>query len=425
MIEHYQLNQSGYLLLPSLLLLASLVACSSEVSMPVSHDDDLNHSDDTQSHEVSGILTMDQEALDTAGIKIEPAQGMEVPEVFETIGVISANESRLIHIRPLSGGIVREVYTQKGDRVVPDQQLLAYDNVQLGELMGELRTLQAQLRRSLAQEELSSKLLERGKELYRAEAISEKELDLRTTEHRSAEETVNSYQAEIAGTVEKLRRFGATDEQIQGTTERSDLEPEGPISLTVLKAPFSGTVIDYDVAPGEVISPDRSLLTIADLSLVWVLADIYQHDLATVAPGREVEVMTNSYPNRTFPARVTYVGDVVDAQTRTVKVRCLAENPEGVLKLGMFATVRIHKGSAWNVTVVPASAIQLIEKQSVVFVQLENNQFEQRVIRTGTEWQGWVSIEDGLHPGEPVVTEGAFSLKSELLREALGGGHGH
>ena len=109
MIERYQLNQSGYLLLPLLLSLASLVACSSEVSMPVSHEDDLNHSEDTQSHEVSGFLTMDQAALDTAGIKIEPAQGMEVPEFFETTGVISANESRLIHIRPLSGGIVREV----------------------------------------------------------------------------------------------------------------------------------------------------------------------------------------------------------------------------------------------------------------------------------------------------------------------------
>jgi cobalt-zinc-cadmium efflux system membrane fusion protein len=218
---------------------------------------------------------------------------------------------------------VREVYIQKGDRVVPDQKLLAYDNVQLGELMGELRILQAQLRRSLTQEELSFRLLERGKELYRVEAISEKELDFRTTEHRSAEETVNSYQAEIARTVEKLRRFGATDEQIQGATERSGLEADGPISLTVLKAPFSGTVIDYDVAPGEVVSPDRSLLTIADLSLVWVLADVYQHDLAAVAPGREVEVMTNSYPNRAFPARVTYIGDVIDAQTRTLKVRCV------------------------------------------------------------------------------------------------------
>lgn len=378
-----------------------------------------HHEEGHHEEEPDSFLTLDREAAQKAGIAVEACQLSEVAEVIETTAVVSANQSRLAHIRPLSQGTVSQVFVQMGQRVAQGQRLIEYDNIQMGELMGQLAALQARLEGSQALEERHLTLFERGQELYRAEAISARELEFRDAQYRSARKTSDSHRAEMARTAAMLKRLGASDEQMEQARKGGDLA-----SLTTLRAPFSATVIEYKVAEGEVVSPDRPLLTLADLASVWVLADVYEQDLEAISSGKQVEVAARSYPSRSFKARVTSIGDVVDPQTRTVKVRCLADNPGHLLKLGMFVAVRIEKGEPRPVVTVPVSALQRVGQESVVFVQVDEDRFEKRLVRAGMEWQGRAVIDAGLQPGERVVVQGAFSLKSELTRETISG-HEH
>lgn len=367
-----------------------------------------------------GIVQLDDNAARAAGIQTVKSRLLEVSDFLETTGVVAANEARVAHIRPLSKGIVQKISVLKGDDVERGQPLIEYDNIEVGELVTEYRRHRAGIRRAQARLEVTLKLWERGKELFASQAIAERELDLREAEYRNARETVNALQAEMQQVSDKLRRYGLSQEEIESAPNETS-----SVRYTTLRAPFSGTIIEYEVAEGEIISPERVLMSVSDLSTVWVLADVYEKDIGLVRKGVEVDILFESYPDRVFKGRITYLGDVVDAKTRTVKVRCEAPNPGRHLKLGLFARIRIPGSASQKLPAVPVSAIQSVEGQKVVFVKTSKGLFEKRVVRTGPERNRWVAVEQGIEAGEDVVTEGSFALKSELLREQLGGGHAH
>ncbi|MDA2924551.1 efflux RND transporter periplasmic adaptor subunit [Acidobacteria bacterium AH-259-L09] len=371
------------------------------------------------------VLELEIEGVRAADIQVRATQFLDFPDYLETTGVVSPNESRIAHIRPLSPGVVKQVFVRRGDRVRRGQPLIQYDNVELGEVIADYLLQQAELRNALAQREVAVKFWDRAKELWQNEAIAKKEVELREAEYRNAEETVRSRRVQIARTEVKIQRYGVDEQDLDTLKMRETAKGIREVSTTVLKAPFEGTVTDYEVAVGELVSPERSLLTVADLSTVWVLADIYERDIGSVFESRTARVVTTSYPDEVFDAEITYMSDVLDPDTRTVKARCEVFNQSGRLKLGMFATIRIPRETARMLPAVPVSALQTIEGQSVVFVQLEEGRFEKRRVETGPQEGLWIGIKNGLHEGEMVVTQGSFSLKSEMLRESLGGGHTH
>lgn len=386
-------------------------------------DHEGDHVEESRREETGGFLALDPDSVARAGIEVEASRLIKVPDSIETTAIVSANQNRVVHIRPLSSGTVRRVFVQKGQRVARGDELVEYDSIRGGELLGELASLRAQFGRSIALRDRALKLWETGKELYEADAISARELDSRTAEYRSAQETAKSLRAEIDRTIGTLGRLGATEEQIERAGRGGDAAATVPTSWTTLRAPFSSTVIEFDVAEGELVSPERALLTLADLSSVWVLANVYEADLRAIAEGQQASVSTRAYPDRLFPARVTAIDEVVDERTRTVAVRCLTENPNGLLKLGMFASVQIAKGSTRPTVTVPVKAVQIMDGETVVFVR-DGVRFERRVVEVGPEWQGKIVVKAGLVSGELVVTTGAFMLKSEFHREAIGG-HDH
>ena len=184
-------------------------------------------------------------------------------------------------------------------------------------------------------------------------------------------------------------------------------------------------IITREGAPGEVVGPEKALLSIADLSKVWTLVDIYEKDLAHVRRGAPVEIMVEAYPGETFKGTVGHVGDVVDPQTRTTKVRVEIPNPQRKLKPGMFATVRLRVQAApgsVSVFAVPSSAIQQADGQPVVFVKKDSTTFERRKVKLGVTMGDLVEVAEGLKGDEEVVTAGSFALKSELLKERIGEG---
>jgi cobalt-zinc-cadmium efflux system membrane fusion protein len=150
------------------------------------------------------------------------------------------------------------------------------------------------------------------------------------------------------------------------------------------------------------------------------MADVYEKDLSHIRTGKAVRVRVASYPGKVFEGRITYVADVIDPKSRTAKVRCLVQNNSGLLKLEMFATVEIPVDQTSPVLAVPDSSIQQIEGQSVVFVRNSETGFQKREVRTGIESQGYTEIRSGIKPGESVVSQGSFVLKTAFLRHLIG-----
>jgi cobalt-zinc-cadmium efflux system membrane fusion protein len=158
---------------------------------------------------------------------------------------------------------------------------------------------------------------------------------------------------------------------------------------------------------------------------VWVLLNIHEKDLAKVKQGTTVKIHTESYPGEVFAGKVAYIGNVVDPQTRTVPLRVEVPNPRARLKPGMFATAEVVTGiSSTEAIIIPSSAIQKIEGKPSVFVQGKDGSFAKRELELGREFGNSVEVKAGLKEGEQVVVTGAFTLKSELLKEGLEG-HGH
>src|ERR1017187_807073 len=216
--------------------------------------------------------------------------------------------------------------------------------------------------------------------------------------------------------IRNLKNFGVQDAQIaEIETNRRALK-----TLPVV-APISGFVIEKDAVAGQMVDAGIKLYRIADLGIVWVLAQIYEQDLPFVQLGQEVVVKVASMPDREFRGRVTFVYPTVDEKTRTAKVRLEFENPGYFLKPGMFVSAQVQAELEPSVVLVPDSAVLRSGAKNTVFVALDGGKFEARDVALGLEAQdGMIQVISGLSAGERIVTSGQFLLDSESqLREAI------
>jgi multidrug efflux pump subunit AcrA (membrane-fusion protein) len=187
-----------------------------------------------------------------------------------------------------------------------------------------------------------------------------------------------------------------------------------------LNAPLAGVIIERAAAIGELIAKGQSVGTISDLRELWVIAEVTERDIARVKPGQESAFTVPAYPGETFHGQVALVEHHVEPQSRTVEVRILTDNADARLKPGMFADVEIVTAIRDDVLTVPESALQTDGENQIVFVALADRRFERREVKRGLERAGRVEILEGLKPGETIVTEGSFILKSEMLKDQLG-----
>lgn len=193
------------------------------------------------------------------------------------------------------------------------------------------------------------------------------------------------------------------------------------VSHYPITAPFDGTVIAKDVVLLERVSPQNQILSIADLSTVWVTADIYEEHLPllTQLGDREFVFRAKAWPDRTFRGKVFYTGDVVDESSRTLSLRAIADNADGLLKPGMFVAVELEGRTANAVLSIPLSAVFTHEGKSFAFVHLKDDKFDHRDLELGRRNGESVEVLHGIAAGESVVVKGGFALKSQMLSELL------
>jgi len=194
------------------------------------------------------------------------------------------------------------------------------------------------------------------------------------------------------------------------------------VSHYPVRAPFAGTVIAKHAVLSEHVGPTHQLFEIADLSTMWLEADIFEKDLAALGatPKKSLGFRTTSYPTRDFTATLFHVGDAVDERSRAVRLIATADNKDRALKTGMFAEVTLPIGEAKSCLQVPTEAIQRNDDRDYVFVATDDERFEHRPVRIGKRAGGFAEVVEGLKPGENVVVAGAFALKSEMLKGLLG-----
>ena len=366
------------------------------------------------------VITIDERTRDTIGLKVQAVEQRPFAAVIQATGIVTPNETRVAHVRLLAPGRVEQVHVRVGDRVQSGQPLLTYDNVDVGELVGNYLSAAAAVERAAADADVANRALERATKLVDVGGLSRGEYERREAEHKRALAEVTTARAAMTNVERRLQRFGLSADDL--TRLRASSGDATSWSRTIVRAPFTGVVTAANVAPGEAVDTERELFTVADLSTVWVVGDLYQRDIASVRRGQEAQITTESYPGETFSGRITNVSDVLDPTTRTAKVRCEVPNRDGRLKLQMFATMGIPTATARDTLVVPAAAVQQIDDDTVVFVQTGDESFEKRVVEAGAGSGGWVPVLSGLKVGERVVTDGGFMLKSKLKAASIGEG---
>ncbi len=187
-----------------------------------------------------------------------------------------------------------------------------------------------------------------------------------------------------------------------------------------LKATIDGVVVERSATVGELVDKSKMIYTVSDPGQLWAIAEVKERDIAAVKVGQDATFTTLAFGDEKFHGKVVLVGNQVEAGSRTIEVRIAVDNADGRLKPGMFADVEIVTTILDNVLLIPDSALQTDGDDQIVFVALNENKFERRVVKLGLEQSGRVEILDGVKAGESIVTEGSFILKSEMLKGQLG-----
>ena len=354
----------------------------------------------------AGIVRLTTEEIQSGEIVVRSVTSGDLRVHREFPATVAPNQHATAQITALVRGRVVDVYADFGQEVKSGEVLAMLYS-------GELGMAQSSYLKSGARLYVTEQAFERAKTLLQEKVIALAELQRRKGEMLSA-------RAERREAQDRLRLLGMTDDQIDQLDQDQKIRSNIPIT-----APFNGRIIFRNLTKGEVVEVTHHLFTIADLSIVWVLANIPEKDIPFIRHSertdgdRNVEVRLNAYPDEVLHGKVTYVGDVLDVATRTMNLRIELSNPDHMLKPEMYATVRVYSAPTRDVLAVPENAVQRDRDRYFVFVQLDSHTFEARDVRLGDSNGKQVAIVDGLREGERVVTNGGFILKSELMGDQL------
>lgn len=354
----------------------------------------------TEAHDDKDGLKLSEEDAKRAGITLETVSLQSAPDAVAVTATITANLDRMARIAPRVDGRVLAAPASLGERVRAGQVLATLDSPSLGEAHSTLL-------RTLAAHRVAQADLQRAQALSADEIIPQREL-LR------AQGEADKAAAELRAAQDRMRMLGASP-----SAQASD-PAQSSFALT---SPFAGTVIQKKASVGELATPADPLFTVADLSTVWVEASLPEAALARVRTGARASVSVGAYPDERFDGRVTYVGNVLDKDTRSVTARIEVRNPDGRLKPEMFATARIETGaSAKPALSVADGAIVLLQGQPTVFVAGHGG-YEARPVELGDKVEGRTLIKSGVADGDQIVSAGAYALKARLLKSQISDEH--
>jgi cobalt-zinc-cadmium efflux system membrane fusion protein len=313
-----------------------------------------------------------------------------LPRSLTVAGRVEFNEDQTARVLAPVAGQVADLNVRIGDEVSKGQVLFSLRSREVAQLMTEY----LESRRDL---DLSQKTLAMTKDLFDHQAASRISL-------QQAENDVAKNRAKLARTGESLKLFG-----LAAPADEASAGLDTPIAV---RSPLTGTVVERSVTAGQFVQPESgALLTVADMSAVLVLAEVFERDVRFVRPGLRGDVTTTAYPDRKFTAKVARLHDVVDEETRTVKVRFLVSNPDRSLKPEMFASVSLFLADSEPALTVPAAAVITEGGENHVYVQAGEGRILKRRVELSTEGGSDLRVRNGLHAGDRIVAEGTLLVR--------------
>ena len=335
-------------------------------------------------------IRLDPSSPKRSFIKVEEVRESDATPLVSLSGRVGFDEEHTQRVAsPIDGRVLR-VLVQLGQVVKRGQALVELTAPRAAELTADAQKAEQDV-------SLAEKAVARAAKLKDDGAISDKEAAQIEADYRKAK-------ADASRTVAELRSLS--------------LSLSGPNTVAALRAQTAGTVVERNILVGQEVRADAvaPLMTITDLDTVWVLADLYEQDLALVSAGARVSVKVPAYPGETFEGQVDHVGDVVDPLSHTVKLRCTVANSTHRLKPEMFARVELADAVGSKAILLPSRAV-LTDSEHARVIVVEGDVYRQRVVDVGPEFDGKVRVLRGVRSGEKVVTDGAIFLKHEMESE--------
>lgn len=346
------------------------------------------------------LLVTAGEAL-AAKITVAPVGKAPVADILRVAGRIDFDEARVARIGATVTGRVTDIQADLGESVKAGDTLAQLHSTELGN--AQLGYLKAK-----ANAELLARAVERARLLLAADVIGAAELQKRENELSVAV-------AERRAAADQLRVLGVSAKAMENTSTSGVIN-----SISSVVSTLPGVVVERKVAKGQVVQPADALFTVADLSRVWVIAQVPEAEISLVATGQAVEIEVPALGHAKRVGRLIYVGDIVNRETRTVMVRTEIENPDRQLKPAMLATMLIQARPVERL-VVPASAVVREDNEDHVFVETGPNQYRLTRVKLGPEHDDRRAVLSGLAEGARVAADGAFHLNNERRRQELEG----
>jgi membrane fusion protein, heavy metal efflux system len=344
------------------------------------------------------IVRLDAKVVKNAGIRTAKAGVQSLPATVDLTGELASDPDRTARLTARVPGRVLEVRAKEGARVKAGDVIAVIDSPDLARARATVAsaTARAQSTRLNAErlESLEAKSLASGQEVSSARAEAA------------------ALQAEVVAARQSLAALGMSGESSEATGARQ-----------TIRSPLSGFILTRDAVQGQTIAADHVIAVVGDLERAYFLGRLFEKDLAVVKPNARVEVRLNAYPHEVFEGTVETIGKQLDPAARTVTARIVVRNHGDLLKVGLFGTARVVTGPSTaqrKHVVVPLTAVTRLADKDVVFVQRPDGAFEVHNVTLGATAAGHAEVLAGLRKDEDVVVDGAFVLKSAVLKSTFG-----
>jgi membrane fusion protein, heavy metal efflux system len=325
--------------------------------------------------------------------------------LFKTaVGTIDFNEDLLVQVFSQYAGKILKANFNIGDDVKAGETLFTIDSTDLLQAESTLLAAAGVL-------ELQKRTLSRLTSLLKAGGSAQKDVDQSTSDQQTAE---GNYKAAR----DAVRIFGKTDDEIDQVVSLRKVD-----STLLVPSPISGRIVARSAAPGFLTQPGNAPApySVADLSTMWMIANVIETDAPAYKLGQEVAVTVPAYPDRTFKGRITTLGSIIDPNSHRQLVRSQIDDPEHLLRSGMFASFVIRVGDPVRSVAVPVNGVTREgDGTMTVWVTSDRRHFAKRTVKLGLQQDGWDQVLEGLQPGETIVTDGAVFVSNVLLMGAAG-----
>ena len=361
-----------------------LAGCSSERGA----NEMTSYSSNESKTDTASLFTIPQDQM--SHVQVVTVQASKLTRTLRLTGAVAYNAFSTTPVITQVGGPVAKILVVPGDRVKRGQPLLEVSSPDYSLLLAAYLKARDTFR-------VADKNYERAQDLFAHHAIADRDL-------LQAESDRIQAQADLSAAQEGMR--------ILGIPKPEDLE-KSPISAQIpLLAPIGGEIVERLVSPGQVMQAGTTqAFTISDMSTVWVMANIYQGDLAYVKDGDPATITTDSYPDK-FSGKISFISPALDPNTRTLQARIVVDNPGGKLKKDMYCVATVTAGTILNAIVVPDSSIlRDDENQPFVYLASNSNQFGRRPVDIGQTENGQTQVLKGLSPGDKVAANGSLFLQ--------------